>query len=246
MLFRSSLAPTLQGKSLPARQIFIEHEGNRSVRDGDWKLVGLSGKPWELYNLKSDPTEMQNLASKESTRVAALAGAWDAWAARCSVVEKNKPAKDTTTPLAAIPTPQIAQRALTIQCELVAESRDGVVLAQGGQQNGYALHLKDGKLVFSLRSAKQLTAIQASDALPVAVKASRASVGITLLALRTLLTLFIAAYFHFSNGSPEWVGSSVVPHCRFIIPPDTQAVLGLRRDQCGRLARRDHFTTDQE
>ena len=164
-----SLAPTLQGKSLPARQIFIEHEGNRSVRDGDWKLVGLSGKPWELYNLKADPTEMQNLASKESTRVAALAGAWDAWAARCSVVEKNKPAKDTTTPLAAIPTPQIALRALTIQCELVADSRDGVVLAQGGQQNGYALHLKDGKLVFSLRSAKQLTAIQASDALPVAV-----------------------------------------------------------------------------
>uniref|UniRef100_UPI00286C4A1F sulfatase-like hydrolase/transferase n=1 Tax=Armatimonas sp. TaxID=1872638 RepID=UPI00286C4A1F len=56
-----NLTPALAGKPLLPRPIFIEHEGNKSVRDGDWKLVGLAGKPWELYNLKLDPTELTDL-----------------------------------------------------------------------------------------------------------------------------------------------------------------------------------------
>lgn len=89
-----SLRPALSGKSLNRKEpIYWEHEGNKSVRDGDWKLVGLSGKPWELYNLMSDPTEMHNLASRESGRVVALGKAWDSWAERCNVVAKKKPAE---------------------------------------------------------------------------------------------------------------------------------------------------------
>jgi Sulfatase len=154
-----NLTPALVGKPLPPRLICIEHEGNKSVRDGDWKLVGLSGKPWELYNLKLDPTELTNLASREPARVAALSRAWDAWVERCNVVQ----AKPETE---AVPTPQIANKALLIQCDLLAESRNGVVLAQGGQQNGYALHLKDGKLIFSVRIEQELTTITASEPLP--------------------------------------------------------------------------------
>ena len=34
--------------------IFWEHEGNRAVRLGDWKLVSEGNNRWELYNMKSD------------------------------------------------------------------------------------------------------------------------------------------------------------------------------------------------
>jgi arylsulfatase len=83
-----SLVPALRGEPLPKRLIFIEHEENRSVRDGDWKLVALRNKPWELYNLAADPSEMHDLAAQEPGRVNDLAAAWKSWAERCQV---NKP-----------------------------------------------------------------------------------------------------------------------------------------------------------
>ena len=39
------------------------------------------------------------------------------------------------------------------------EAKDGVILAQGGNQNGYALHLKNGQLVFTVRIDGKATAI---------------------------------------------------------------------------------------
>ncbi len=84
-----SLMPALRGEPLAPRRIFIEHEGNRSVRDGDWKLVALREQPWELYNLAADPAEMRNLAAQQPQRVRELAAAWEGWAERCNVVEKR-------------------------------------------------------------------------------------------------------------------------------------------------------------
>jgi hypothetical protein len=42
-------------------EYFWEHEGNRAVRQGDWKLVALRNGYWELYHLKADPYETKNL-----------------------------------------------------------------------------------------------------------------------------------------------------------------------------------------
>ena len=84
-----SLLPVFRGEPMPKREIFIEHEGNRSVRDGDWKLVAQHDKPWELYHIAADPTEMTNLAAQEAQRVDSMAASWDAWAQRCGVREKR-------------------------------------------------------------------------------------------------------------------------------------------------------------
>lgn len=145
-----SLLPVLNNASVPARTLCVEHEGNRMVREGDWKLVALHDKPWELYDLKADPTEMHNLATREPARVAKMSAAWDTWAEKSNVKPR--------------PSPQIANQPLTIRCTVTAKSPNGVILAQGGNQRGYALHLKDGHPVFSVREAGKITAITAPEA----------------------------------------------------------------------------------
>ncbi len=62
------------------RSLFFEHQGNRAVRKGQWKLVALDDRPWELYDFSVDRTEMNNLASKYPERVAEMNAAWEKWA----------------------------------------------------------------------------------------------------------------------------------------------------------------------
>ncbi len=81
-----SLAAMFRGEAVPPRLLCMEHEGNRMVREGDWKLVAQKDKPWELYDLSNDPTETADLASRDPARVRHLEAAWNDWARRCSVI----------------------------------------------------------------------------------------------------------------------------------------------------------------
>jgi arylsulfatase len=82
-----SLAPTFAGQKLSRSQpLFWEHEGNRAIRDGDWKLVSKHPGDWELYNIAADRTETHNLAAEQPEKVQELAGLWDAWATRVGVL----------------------------------------------------------------------------------------------------------------------------------------------------------------
>lgn len=92
-----------EGKSLVAsfgkdepedtRCLFWEHEGNRAVRSGKWKLVYKAVKnnkdipleAWELYDMENDRTEIHNLASRYPEKVAELAEQWQKFAKRCHV-----------------------------------------------------------------------------------------------------------------------------------------------------------------
>jgi arylsulfatase len=67
-----------------ARQAPIcwEHEGNRAVRMGDWKLVSEGNTRWELYNMVHDRTELNDLSESESDRVAEMTAVYEEWAAR--------------------------------------------------------------------------------------------------------------------------------------------------------------------
>jgi arylsulfatase A-like enzyme len=83
-----SLSPFFSNQKPVAfeRYLYWEHEGNRAVRHGDWKLVAESNKPWELYNIAKDRSEQNNLASEHPERVTEMAAAWEAYAERANVL----------------------------------------------------------------------------------------------------------------------------------------------------------------
>ncbi|WP_146511220.1 arylsulfatase [Thalassoglobus neptunius] len=76
-----NLCPLLNSDGVVDRSLFFEHEGNRAVHSGEWKLVALRDEAWELYNIRSDRTELTDLAAEYPERVAKLAGEWNKWAA---------------------------------------------------------------------------------------------------------------------------------------------------------------------
>jgi arylsulfatase A-like enzyme len=81
-----SLRPILEGKAREGHEaLFWEHEGNRAVRRGRWKLVSRYPGPWELYDLQADRTEQHDLASENPALVRDLAERYDRWAERCGV-----------------------------------------------------------------------------------------------------------------------------------------------------------------
>ncbi len=81
-----SLRPAFDGRSLERKSpLFWEHEGNKAVRDGRWKLVQKWRGPWELYDLEADRTERHDLLTKEPETAARLESAWNAWAKRTYV-----------------------------------------------------------------------------------------------------------------------------------------------------------------
>ena len=65
--------------------LYWEHEGNRALRMGNWKLVSKHPGPWELYNMVDDRTELKDLAASEAERVRNMGASYDAWARRCEV-----------------------------------------------------------------------------------------------------------------------------------------------------------------
>ncbi len=97
-----SLMPIFEGRVRAGHEaLFWEHQGNRAVRMGDWKLVSeysdlgkrirlgqdinLLSDQWELYHLGQDRVELNNLAAREPERVRDMSGRYIAWAHRCGV-----------------------------------------------------------------------------------------------------------------------------------------------------------------
>ena len=83
-----SLRPAFLGKPLARTEpIFWEHEGNKAVRDGKWKLVLRHRQPWQLFDMEADRTEQHDLAQQQPELAAKLEAAWNAWARRTFVDE---------------------------------------------------------------------------------------------------------------------------------------------------------------
>jgi arylsulfatase A-like enzyme len=56
-----SLVPAFSNDPIARDAIYWEHEGNRAVRRGKWKLVAENLGPWELYDMEADRTETDDL-----------------------------------------------------------------------------------------------------------------------------------------------------------------------------------------
>lgn len=94
-----SLAGSLRGETVPrTKPIIMEHEGNRMLRDGDWKIVreyeinsakngekNETNNPWRLYNVAEDPTELHDLSAKYPDRLQQMKALYNSEAARTFV-----------------------------------------------------------------------------------------------------------------------------------------------------------------
>jgi arylsulfatase len=86
-LWQSQTVPPAPGKSLVPLfandgtithdALWWQHEGNRALRVGDWKIVA-AGKdaPWELYDLSIDRSESRNAASEKPEKLRELSALW--------------------------------------------------------------------------------------------------------------------------------------------------------------------------
>jgi arylsulfatase A-like enzyme len=179
-----SLRPAFNGEPLSRSQpLFWEHESNRAVREGDWKLVAKEGQPWELYNLANDRTESHDLAASEPSRVRDLAAKWQAYASRANVLplgtwRAENPGSGTLSQqkrfalksgdhLDRSQAPAIQGRPFTIEAAIVAnEKAEGVIVAQGGAAQGFSLFLKEGRPHFAIRIGDLLTTIEGGKLTP--------------------------------------------------------------------------------
>ena len=73
----TSLVPSFaRDGSMSHADLWWEHEGNRAIRVGDWKLVAARGNEWELFDLASDRTETRDLARERPEKVRELSALW--------------------------------------------------------------------------------------------------------------------------------------------------------------------------
>lgn len=72
-----SLVPLFATDGAVSRKfLWWEHEGNRAIRVGDWKLVAPARGAWELYDLAQDRGESSNLAARHPEKVRELDALW--------------------------------------------------------------------------------------------------------------------------------------------------------------------------
>jgi arylsulfatase A-like enzyme len=169
-----SLAPAFRGESLPDVPLYWEHEGNRGVRVGDWKLVARENQPWELYDFGRDRVELHDLSADDPQRVEELSRLWDDWAARSQVLPlgawRGRTAEaarstqrrfelDGTADLARSEAPDIAGRPLRLTVRIGRGGARGVLVAQGGGVHGFSLALRDGTLTFGARRNRNWSAV---------------------------------------------------------------------------------------
>jgi arylsulfatase len=104
-----SLLPAFAGEPLHrVKPIFWEHEGNRAVRSGAWKLSMKYRGEWELFHIPSDRTEQHNVIGEKPDLARMLIRQWGDWAATTFVDDWKGPARnewgeEVRTPLSVQP-----------------------------------------------------------------------------------------------------------------------------------------------
>ena len=153
-----------------------------AVREGPWKLLcDYDGSRPQLYHVPDDPGEEKNLATVKPELVKELTAkvlAWNKTMPEDNGLELGKVTVKTKPParkeyvlkqgtdLSGNNAPRYAGRNLIITATVDSKGTDGVILAQGGDKEGYALYIRDGKPVLGVRRDWKLTEAVAEHELP--------------------------------------------------------------------------------
>jgi arylsulfatase A-like enzyme len=168
------------------REQYTEMIGHRGFYRDGWEAVTLhqpltpfSDEEWELYDLRTDPTETTDLATDHPEKVAELAAAWEQAAQANQVYPLDegagvkylrRPARAEVfdrpvTLLAGTPSLErwrsqrlIWNRSFTVDVALSYRAGDtGVLVSHGDQGGGYALYVKDGRVVLVFNDGRGRT-----------------------------------------------------------------------------------------
>ena len=91
-----SLLPIIKGAkaNVHEKPIFWEHEGNKAVRLGKYKLVmkwkDKDSNHWELYDIDADRSEQHDLAAQMPDKVSEMQTMWEEWASANNVKSWNE------------------------------------------------------------------------------------------------------------------------------------------------------------
>jgi Sulfatase len=154
------------------------------------KLTELDAKGWELYHVAKEFAETPNLAAQERDRLIAMIGMWYAEAGKYHVL----PIDSRGTLRLAEEPPQIAvertkylyypgtqmvpgnagprllnrPHSVTAEVEIPKTGAEGVVFAMGGNDGGFSLYVKGGKLRYAYNYvAQDHYYVESKDAVPV-------------------------------------------------------------------------------
>jgi arylsulfatase A len=183
-----SFAAQLRGETGSPREIaYVQLGAHWFVRNAGFKL----NEKGELFDLSDAPFVEKLIAANSDTEASKAArqrltaaltelnpagGKTDADGAggnrrnRIAAAPSTKPVSPTGPwasgdILTGAAAPNVSGKPLKISAEVDAAGTDGVIVAQGGPGNGYALFVKGGKLTFSVRETRELTTISAKEPL---------------------------------------------------------------------------------
>ncbi len=153
------------------------------------ELTRLDAEGWELYDLKADPAETHDLAKTERARLIEMIGMWYAEAGKYNVL----PIDSRGTLRLGEPRPQIAvgrtkyvyypgtqvvpsnaaprvlnvAHSVSVHATIPESGAEGALFTMGGNDGGFLLYLKDGRLTYGYNYvADQRFKIQSSKAVP--------------------------------------------------------------------------------
>lgn len=86
-----SLMPIINTDEKIRDTLFWEHQGNKAVRLGDWKLVSdLENGKWELYDMAKDRTENYDVSLQYPEKIERLEIIYNEWAKSSNVIAWEK------------------------------------------------------------------------------------------------------------------------------------------------------------
>lgn len=123
----------------------------------EWKRDGAA--EYELYDYALDPHETQNHAADRPEVMAKLKATLARYPEPYSKARKKRAAAPVTPAVS----PVIAKQSIEVVVEVKGKDAHGVVICQGGREQGYSVHFMHGKPAFDVRVNGRVTRILSAE-----------------------------------------------------------------------------------